>query len=110
MPIARRFFNAVRGTTGGAGGASGPQETFPPGDDGRLRTWVIGSSETAADLEAALSQCKTHRSWLILSFHELVASGATGGLQTDEATFKAMVEKIAASSLAVKTVAEGLEG
>ena len=109
MIIARRFFNGIRGTTGGSGGAVGPQETFPPGDNGRLRTWVIGSTATASDVENALSQCKAHKSWLILSFHEIVASGAAGGLQTDEATFKAMVEKIAASSLAVKTVAEVLE-
>jgi hypothetical protein len=109
MLIARRFFNGIRGTTGGSGGAVGPQETFPPGDNARLRTWVIGSTETAADVEAALSQCSTYKSWLILSFHELVASGATGGQQTNEATFKAMVEKIAASSLLVKTVAEVLE-
>jgi hypothetical protein len=109
MIIARRFFNGIRGTTGGSGGAAGPQETFPPGDNGRLRTWVIGSSATATDVETALNQCKTHKSWLILSFHELVASGAEGGLQTNEATFKAMVEKIAASGLAVKTVAEALE-
>ena len=42
MIIARRFFNGIRGTTGGRGGAAGPQETFPPGENGRLRTWVIG--------------------------------------------------------------------
>ena len=93
MIIARRFFNGIRGTTGGSGGAAGPHETFPPGDNGRLRTWVIGVGETAADVETALSQCNTHRSWLILSFHEIVASGAEGGLQTNEATFKAMVDK-----------------
>jgi hypothetical protein len=109
MVLARRFFNGIRGTTGGSGGASGPQETFPPGDNGRLRTWVIGSGATAAEVETALSQCATHKSWLLLCFHEIVASGATGGLQANEATFKAMVEKIAASGLAVKTVAEVLE-
>src|ERR1700709_1586115 len=109
MAIARRFFNGIRGTTGGRGGATGPQETFPPGENGRLRTWVVGSTATAAEAETALSQCSTHKSWLILSFHELVASGAEGGLQTNEATFKAIVEKIAASGLAVKTVAEVLE-
>ncbi len=110
MIIARRFFNGIRGTTGGSGGAAGPQETFPPGEAGRLRTWVIGSTATATDVGTALSQCATHKSWLILSFHEIVASGAEGGLQTDEATLEAMAEKIAASGLAVKTVAEVLEG
>lgn len=109
MIIARRFFNGIRCTTGGKGGAAGPHETFPPGENGRLRTWIVGSTETAADVEAALSQCNAYRSWLILSFHELVASGASGGQQTNEATFKAMLEKIAASGLAVKTVAEVLE-
>jgi peptidoglycan/xylan/chitin deacetylase (PgdA/CDA1 family) len=109
MIIARRFFNGIRGTTGGRGGATGPQETFPPGENGRLRTWVVGSTATAAEAETALSQCATHKSWLIISFHELVASGAEGGLQTNEAAFKAIVEKIAASGLAVKTVAEVLE-
>ena len=70
---------------------------------------MIGSTATATDVENALSQCKAHKSWLILSFHEIVAGGAEGGLQTNEATFNAMVEKIAASGLAVKTLAEVLE-
>lgn len=30
MAMARRLFSIVRGTTGGAGGSSGAQETFPP--------------------------------------------------------------------------------
>jgi hypothetical protein len=110
MVIARRFFNAIRGTTGGSGGGAGPQETFPPGENGRLRTWVIGNTATATDVETALSQCSTHKSWLILSFHQIVASGAETGLECNEATFKAMVDKIAAKGLAVKTVAEVLEG
>ena len=70
---------------------------------------MIGSTPTATDVENALSQCKTHKSWLILSFHEIVSGGAEGGLQTNEATFKAMVEKVAASGLAVETLAEVLE-
>jgi polysaccharide deacetylase len=109
MPIARRFFNAVRGTTGGRGGSFGPQETFPPGDNGRLRTWTIGNTNTAAEVENALSQCLTYQSWLILSFHQIVPSGAKSGTETNEATFKEIVDKIAASGLAVKTMAEVLE-
>lgn len=109
MVMARRFFNAVRGTTGGAGGASGPQETFPPGDNGRLRTWTIGNETSAAEVEAALAQCKAHDSWLLLAFHKIVASGAKEGTETNEAAFEEMVDAIAASGLPVKTVAEVME-
>ncbi len=109
MVMARRFFNAVRGTTGGRGGSAGAQETFPPGDNARLRTWTVGSTQTKAEVETALSQCNTNRGWLILSLHELVASGASGGTQTNEAAFSEMVDAISASGLAVKTVAEVME-
>ncbi len=110
MVMARRLFSAVRGTTGGKGGDGGPQETFPPGDVGRLRTWTIGDVETAEDVEAALSRCSSYKSWLILSFHQIVASGAEGGTETNEATFKEMIDEISASGLTVKTVAEVLKG
>jgi hypothetical protein len=109
MVMARRYFNAVRGTTGGGGGGNGAQETFPPGDNGRLRTWTVGSTQTKAEMETALNQCKTNKSWLILSFHQLVASGATGGTQTNESTFSEFVDAISASGLSVKTLAEVME-
>jgi hypothetical protein len=110
MPIARRFFSGVRGTTGGHGGSGGAHETFPPGDAGRLRTWTIGNAATASEVEAALSQCSTYKSWLILSFHQIVASGAKSGTETNEAAFKEMIDKVAAGGVAVKTVSEVLEG
>jgi hypothetical protein len=110
MPIARRYFSGVRGTTGGMGGAAGPQETFPPGDSGRLRTWTVGNAATAKEVETALSQCANNKSWLILSFHQIVASGAKTGTECNEATFKEMIDKIAASGLELKTIAEVLEG
>jgi hypothetical protein len=110
LTMARRFFSAVRGTTGGRGGSAGPQETFPPGDVGRLRTWTIGNTNTAAEVETALNQCIDYDSWLILSFHQIVASGAKSGTETNESVFKEMIDKIAASGIAVKTMAEVLEG
>ena len=110
MLIARRLFSVIRGTTGGAGGPSGPQETFPPGDNGRLRTWTIGHTATKADVEGALGQAATHRSWLLLAFHNIVASGAKSGTETNEAAFREIVEAIVASGLQVKTIAEVMEG
>jgi hypothetical protein len=109
MVMARRLFSVVRGTTGGAGGAAGAQETFPPGDDARLRTWTIGHTATAEDVEAALGQCKTYKSWLLLAFHNVVASGASSGVETNESVFKEIIDKIAASGLPVKTIAEVME-
>lgn len=61
-------------------------------------------------METALNQCKTHKSWLILAFHNIVASGAGSGTETDEATFKEIVDRIAASGLPVRTIAEVMEG
>jgi peptidoglycan/xylan/chitin deacetylase (PgdA/CDA1 family) len=109
MVMARRLFSVVRGTTGGGGGASGPQETFPPGDNGRLRTWTIGHTTSAEEVANALAQAVTHRSWLILSFHKIVASGAKVGTETNEAAFKEIIDEVAASGLAVKTMAEVME-
>jgi hypothetical protein len=109
MVMARRLFSAVRGTTGGAGGASGPQETFPPGDNGRLRTWTIGNTTSAEEVATALAQCVTERSWLILSFHRIVTSGAKTGTETNEAAFKEIIDEVAASGLAVRTMAEAME-
>ncbi|HEY2333821.1 MAG TPA: polysaccharide deacetylase family protein [Solirubrobacterales bacterium] len=109
MPLALEFFNAIRGTTGGKGGPGGAQETFPPGENGRLRSWLVGNTATAAEVEAALTQCSTNKSWLILTFHRIVASGASEGTECNEATFKEMIDKVKSSGLAVKTVAEVLE-
>jgi Polysaccharide deacetylase len=109
MVMARRYFDVVRGTTGGGGGSSGPQETFPPGDNGRLRCWTIGNTTTAKELETALTQCSTYKSWLILAFHKIVASGAKEGTETNESAFKEMVDKIALSGLPVKTMAEMMQ-
>lgn len=109
MVMARRLFSVVRGTTGGAGGAAGPQETSPPGDNGRLRTWTIGNKTSAAEVATALTQCITHRSWLILSFHKIVASGASGGTETNEAAFKEIIDAVAASGVTVRTMAEVME-
>jgi len=108
-PIARSYFNAIRGTTGGKGGSAGAHEVFPPAEDGRLRTWVVGSTATASDVESALTQCATYKSWLILTYHRIVASGASGGTECNEATFKEMIDKVSASGLAVKTIAEVME-
>lgn len=110
MTMARRLFNVVRGTTGGAGGASGPQETSPPGDNGRLRTWTIGHTTTVEEVEAALTQCSAHGSWLILSFHKIVPSGAESGTEIDDVVFREMIDAVAVNGLAVKTMAEVMEG
>ena len=109
MTMARRFFSAVRGTTGGRGGSAGPQETFPPGDVGRIRTCTIGNTNTASEVETALNQCDTYGSWLILSFHQIVAGGGKSGTETNESVFKEIIDKVAASGLTVRTVAEVLE-
>ncbi len=109
MPLALQYFNAIRGTTGGKGGSAGAQETFPPGENGRLRSWLVGNTATAAEVEAALTQCSTNKSWLILTFHRIVAGGASEGTECNEATFKEMIDKVKSSGLAVKTVAEVLE-
>jgi Polysaccharide deacetylase len=109
MPLALEYFNAIRGTTGGKGGSAGAHEVFPPAENGRLRSWLVGNTATAAEVETALTQCATYKSWLILTYHRIVASGASTGTECNEATFKEMIDKVNASGLAVKTVAEVLE-
>lgn len=109
MVMARRFFNAVRGTTGGKGGSSGAHEVFPPADEGHLRSWLVGNSSTAANVEAALSECSAYKTWLILTFHRLIpGSPESENPELKESVFKEMIDKVNASGLAVKTVAEVL--
>jgi polysaccharide deacetylase len=109
MPLALEFFNGIRGTTGGRGGSAGPHEMFPPAENGRLRCFLIGNETTAAEVETALNQCATHKSWLIIAYHRIVNSGASTGVECNEATFKEMIDKVKASGLAVKTISEVLE-
>jgi hypothetical protein len=108
--IARKYFNAIRGTTGGRGGSNGSHEVFPPADPRHLRAWLVPRTATAANVESALTQCSTYKSHLILTWHDIVASGATEETQINLSVFEEMIAKVAASGLAVKPLGEALEG
>lgn len=107
--IARKYFSAIRGTCGGKGGAGGAHETFPPADPGRLRTWIVGSSVTAAEVEAACAQAIANKTALSLSYHRILTSGASGGTEINKSVFEEHMAKVAASGIAVKTPTEMLE-
>jgi Polysaccharide deacetylase len=109
MPLVRKYFSAVRGTAGGKGGATGAHEVFPPADPYRLRCWLISNTTTAAEVEAALTQAVANKTRLHLTFHRIVPSGAAAATECNEATFKEIVDKVAASGISVKTLAEDLE-
>jgi hypothetical protein len=109
MSAARNLFSAIRGVCGDRGGQIGPQETYPPGDPYRLRSWLIAATNSVANVQAALTAAIANKSWLHLTFHQIVPSGATGGTQLNTAIFQGMIDAIVASGITVKTVAEVYE-
>lgn len=71
----------------------------------RLSTYVIAASTTLASAKTYVDRVVSNGGWLVLMFHNLVASAPTGNdwLKSD---FDALVDYIAASTLPVATVGE----
>lgn len=80
-------------------------ETYPPANRLKLRRYVATSTDTAASLMAMVNAAITNKWWLILAFHNIVTTPASG---TDFATaqFQSFIQQVAQSGVATPTVGE----
>jgi peptidoglycan/xylan/chitin deacetylase (PgdA/CDA1 family) len=75
----------------------------------RLRVQNILSTTTAADVASWIQQAQADNTWLILTYHRVVATAADAGpYDTDAATFKAQLDAIKASGITVETFHDAL--
>lgn len=75
LALARKHFTSARTI------AENVQETFPPADPTRLRMYNCLNTRSAANVTAEIDKAIANKTWLILVFHRIVASG-----QDDEST------------------------
>ena len=99
LALARRYFATCRTIY------QGERETYPPADPAKLRVFYITNAVTLAQAIAAVEQARTHREWIILVFHNLVATPAAS-TQWSSADFAALVAHVASTGMPVKTVGQ----
>ena len=70
-----------------------------------LRTQVVQASTTAATVTDLITRTVAAKGWLILCFHSIVASGATGQAAL-QVTFDTIIDAAAASRIDVATTSD----
>lgn len=103
VDTARRFLKASRGTPP----AASRVETLPPADPMFLRSVLIDANTPAATITALIDRAYANGEWLILAFHELKSSGASGLAYNQSAYFQ-IVEYARAKGIAVRSVGQVL--
>jgi peptidoglycan/xylan/chitin deacetylase (PgdA/CDA1 family) len=63
---------------------------------------------TAASTKAIIDQAIATNSWAILTFHEIVPSGAQSGIELDRAVFNEILDYLVARRVSVVTVSDGV--
>ncbi len=87
---------AARDYCAGRATARGP-ETIPPRDNYTMRGWSInGLDDNATSVKAEVDTAVAQGSWLMLSFHDLVAGTPTEPTQFNLAGFEAVVDHVRA--------------
>jgi peptidoglycan/xylan/chitin deacetylase (PgdA/CDA1 family) len=86
-----------------------PDETFPPATLPRLRSYVLSEANGIAAVPGYITEAAANREWLILTTHDVQASGAAGNLQFSLAHFQAVLADIAASGMPVLPISEVLK-
>lgn len=85
---------AARDYCAGRATARGP-ETIPPRDNYTMRGWSInGLEDNATTVKAEVDTAVAQGSWLMLSFHDLVAGTPTEATQFNTAGFEAVVDHV----------------
>lgn len=93
--------------------AQGP-ETIPPRDDYTLRGWSIdGLTQNAATVKAKVDEAIADGSWLILTFHNIVAGSPAAATEFKSSEFSEVVDYIRAKQVEgkeveVRTVADAM--
>ena len=92
--------------------ARGP-ETLPPRDEYTLRGWSINGLDTGAeDIEEAIDKAVTDGTWLILTFHDIVAGTPALSTEFNAKEFDAVVDYVRAQQkqgkLRVRTIGDAV--
>lgn len=92
--------------------AEGP-ETIPPRDDYTMRGWSINSEEDDADsVKAAIDRAVAQKSWLMLTWHDIVGGTPDEPTEFSDDEFDEVVDHVrglqAAGKVKIRTVADAL--
>lgn len=77
--------------------------TAPVGDRRKIFCQALDASTTVGTVQGWIDTAKANQEWLVLLFHEIVASGATGG-QVLTSTFQSIVDYVQTQNVGVQTV------
>jgi len=102
--VMKDIVSGVARTTKGA-----HTNTFPPYDRVRAYSRAVDASDSSSTINTIIDNAVTNKDWLILLFHDIVSSGATGN-QCNRSTFRAIVDHAETAGIAVLPVKEVYDG
>lgn len=83
------------------------RETFPPANPMRIRAAGVGpTSPSLATLKTYVDSAKLSKGWLVLTFHEILVSGASGSLETNQSVHDGIIDYAVSEGLAVLPMIE----
>lgn len=75
----------------------------------RLGSMSVVATDSTASITAEIDKAYTNKTWLILTFHKIVASGASGTNEYDLANFNTVIDYLNTKGIAVRTVGQVLD-
>jgi hypothetical protein len=105
LPLVSRLFGSGRSISSVG---SYPDETFPPANLNRLRSFAVIAGSSVATVEGYITAAFNNKEWLILVFHDLVASGASGNSYLI-ADFQTLIDFINTTGIPVRPISEVLK-
>jgi hypothetical protein len=103
-PTIRKYFRAGTLVT------TNCYESPKPKDYYRLQCMNITASVAPATITAAIARANTNKEWLILMFHKIMSSGASGNTGYNKGDLHTVVDYCNTNNIAVKTMHEILNG
>lgn len=103
LEAARGYFSAARGTF------NRQRETYPPADKFKMRCRGLGNGSTLATVQTDVDNAVANGSMLILLGHRLQSTAADSSTWAI-ADWNALVDHVAASGIAVRTLGQALRG
>lgn len=100
---AKMHFSSARGTFGPN------KETWPPADFQKLRVLYATDSMPTSTFASEVTNAINNKTWLILVFHDIVASPAASSTDYSITNFGTVIDNIASSGLAVRTISDVIE-
>ena len=100
LPLVRKFFRSARTTYNYC-------ESIPPPEYHRLRAFSVVNTTPTATITARIDRAIANNEWLILVFHDIVATASTD-TQYSIANFGTVIDYVASSGIAAKTLSSVL--